>query len=335
VPPPADLFAAFEPPPDPPFAAADPGHGPESTAFLGPTDPEPAVEPASAGLFADYLPKTAAPSTAPPRRPLASLAGSAAAQEPRRKVGWLVAIGVLVVVGAAAFLLRNRIPEWLGVGGDNEEIVATQAPRPLHPRKRLEAGTPPVVQDGGLTSSAAASGANAAAAPSPSPPPAAPSPTPVPVQPAGSPAALPEVVQRKPSAPAASATPHPPPVPAPVPPPAAGPSLTALDRITYEQTIGGTEIVLWGNGAFRKEGYVHSQIGSPPRELIRITGITKPFSQVRIPVGTGDVKQVRIGYHESAKGNELHVVIDLAAPGVKVTRIDPDGQRLRIHLQKG
>jgi len=332
APPPADLFAAFEPPPAPAFAAADAGSGPDATAPPGPVAADPEAEAASAGLFADYLPKAAEPSAAPPRRPVASLAGSAAAQEPRRMSPWLAVIGVLVVIGAAAFALRSRIPVWLGLGGGDEEVVTAQeTPRPLRPHKKVEAGAPPVVQDSGLTSSAAASDATAAAAP-----PAARSPVPAPVQPAGSPAALPEVVQRKPPSPAAAPASSPTPSPRPVQAtPAAGPPLTAIDRITYEQSIGGTEIVLWGNGAMRPERFVHSQIGSPPRELIRITGIAKPFPQVRIPVGTGEVKQVRIGYHESAKGNELHVVIDLASPNVRVTRVDPDGQRLRIHLQKG
>jgi hypothetical protein len=70
----------------------------------------------------------------------------------------------------------------------------------------------------------------------------------------------------------------------------------------------------------------------PPRALIVVSGIRKPFAQSKIAVGTGEVKQVRIGYHDNDK---LHVVLDLAAPNVKVTRVDQDGLRLRIHLQKG
>jgi uncharacterized protein (TIGR02266 family) len=306
---PADLFASFDPLPT-----------------TTPAVPEPAEPPASLsapGLFADYLPKTASPSEAPPPRTLASVAGSATAHEPRRTSPLLLVIGVLALLGAGAFLLRDRIAGWLGLGGEDERIASAQIPpRPLHPHKKLIAAAPPVVQDG-LTSEAAAATTDPGATAKPAAPePAAPVQTPAASPPAVSAtgAPVPEVVQRK----------RP-----PAPAPATGPALTAVDRITYEESFGGTDIVLWGNGAIRQESYVHSQMGSPPRELFRITGIRKPFPQVKIPVGTGEVKQVRIGYHEAPKGNELHIVIDLAGPQVKVTRVDQDGQRLRIHLQKG
>jgi hypothetical protein len=137
------------------------------------------------------------------------------------------------------------------------------------------------------------------------------------------------VVQRK-------RTPAPAPVAPQAPPvPAAGPALTAVDRITFEESMGGTDIVLWGNGAIRPESYTRSQMGDPPRVLIVVNGIQKPFPQPRIAVGTGEVKDVRIGYHDAPKGHALHVVIDLAGARVKVSRVDHDGQRLRIHLQKG
>jgi uncharacterized protein (TIGR02266 family) len=304
---PADLFASLDPLP---LGAPAPGEPPAALSVPG--------------LFADYLPKTASPSEAPPARTLASVAGSAAAHEPRRTSPLLLVVGVLALLGAGAFLLRDRIPGWLGLGGEEEKVASTRVPpRPLHPRKKLGAAAPPVAQDG-LTSEAAAATTDSGTAAKPAPEPEAPVPAPA--------APVPEAVQRKrPPVPAPAASP----APAPAPAPATGPALTAVDRITYEESFGGTDVVLWGNGAIRQESYVHSQMGSPPRELFRITGIRKPFPQTKIPVGTGEVKQVRIGYHEAAKGNELHVVIDLAGPQVKVTRVDQDGQRLRIHLQKG
>lgn len=139
---------------------------------------------------------------------------------------------------------------------------------------------------------------------------------------------MPEVVRRREEeAPAA---------PAPVPAPAAltGPSVTALERITFEQAFGGTDVILWGNGAIRPEVYSQSRIGDPPRELIVLTGMGRPFPTPRLAVGTGEVKQIRTGYHQKARGNELHVVIDLADPAVQVTRIEAREQHLRIHLQK-
>jgi len=49
-------------------------------------------------------------------------------------------------------------------------------------------------------------------------------------------------------------------------------------------------------------------------------------------VSTGEVKQVRLGYHAKPEGNELHVVIDLASPRVKLLRATPVDNRLELLL---
>ena len=105
------------------------------------------------------------------------------------------------------------------------------------------------------------------------------------------------------------------------------------ERIPFDPLPGGTTVILWGNGALRPESYKRISIESPPREVIQIRGIQRPFSPLRIPVGTSEVKQIRVGYHEKPGGNELHVVIDLAGGRVQAVRVEPDGQRLRVHLQ--
>ena len=90
----------------------------------------------------------------------------------------------------------------------------------------------------------------------------------------------------------------------------------------------------WGDGSIPPEVYSQSRIGDPPRELIVLTGIGRPFPTSKVAVGTGEVKQIRTGFHQKARGNELHVVIDLADPAVQVTRIEAREKHLRIHLQK-
>jgi uncharacterized protein (TIGR02266 family) len=324
---------AVAPTPLPPFATEEPAQPEPVDPFAAfapgaPAPPPPEPPPSGPGLFADYLPKTAQRQEAPARKPLTSLAGSAAAQEPRRVFPWVL-LAVLAVLGLAAFLFRNEIPGWLGIGGD-EEVASAQAPqRPLHRRAQPAQPSqpsdtpPPVVQD--LTPGSA----SATSAGAPEPPRPVLSPTPAPTSaptlaPArqAPPEALPEAVQRKPA-------------PAPLQPPSApagGPIVTAIERITFEQSLGGTDVVLWGNGAIGPQSYDSSRMEGPPRALIVVSGIRKPFAQTKINVGTGEVKQVRIGYHDNGK---LHVVLDLAAPNVKVTRVDQDGLRLRIHLQKG
>lgn len=147
-------------------------------------------------------------------------------------------------------------------------------------------------------------------------------------EPEGTP--MPEVVRRR-----EEETPAPAPAAeAPAPAVLEGPAVTALERITFEPASGGTDIILWGNGAIRPEVYSQSRIGDPPRELIVLTGMASPFPTSKLAVGTGEVKQIRTGYHQKARGNELHVVIDLADPGVQVTRVEAQEKHLRIHLQK-
>ncbi|HEX7183476.1 MAG TPA: TIGR02266 family protein [Thermoanaerobaculia bacterium] len=272
-------------------------------AFL-PPDPAPEPAPPFSGEdTSDFLPKSVPAPEAPPLRPMASLAGGASATDPPRRVMPWVLLAALLAVAVAAFLLRDTIAGWIGLGGE-EEVASAQAP------PRSEPAGPPQ-EGGGLTSDAAASPLETLSA--------EPTPAPPVIEEEAEPAEpLPEVVQRKPA-----------------PEPAAGPAVNVIERITWEAAEGGTAVVLWGNGAIRPDSYSRSRVDGPPRELVRLRGIRRPLAITRIPVGTGEVKQVRVGYHEKAGGNELHVVIDLADPGVKVARVDHDGQRLRIHLRRG
>lgn len=145
-------------------------------------------------------------------------------------------------------------------------------------------------------------------------------PAPAPVDPA---ATAPEIVEE--GQPAAA-----PPVAGP-----AGPPASFVQRITWEEAPGGTDVILWGDGAIRSDRFTRERIdGNPPREVFRLTGIARPFPGSRVVVGTGDVLQVRVGYHPKAGGNELHVVLDLAHPTVAITRVEEGEDRLRIHLER-
>ncbi len=152
-------------------------------------------------------------------------------------------------------------------------------------------------------------------------------------------AASPPAAGGAPQAPAAGAvtTAPAPPRPAAAAPaaPAASPPLTRLDRITSKRTAGGTEIVLWGNGEIPAASYRQARIeGNPPRELFRLAGVRGSQPQTRLVVGTGEVLQVRTGYHPEAGKGELHVVLDLVHPSVRITGIEQGPRQLRIRLQR-
>lgn len=250
--------------------------------------------------FPPFMPPMPPMDDPEPPRPTVNFGGFAAsAAPPRRSPLVPVAIGGLVLaLAAAAFFFRDDLSGMFGSGDDKAAVASAAAV--ASPQETPESVTPIVEEDLEATP-------------------------------------MPEVVRRR-----EEENPDQPPsldaAPAPAdpgaPPALTGPSATALERITFEQAFGGTDIILWGNGAIRPEVYSQSRIGDPPRELIVLTGMGRPFPAAKVAVGTSEVKQVRTGYHQKARGNEQHVVIDLADSAVQVTRIEAREKHLRIHLQK-
>jgi uncharacterized protein (TIGR02266 family) len=309
-----DWMKSREPLPDEPF--------PELAAAV--PLPLPELEPESmSATSAPYgmtatTPTTAMPAmtepAAPPETPFfgATLAAEPA-RRPRRALPWIL-LAVLVVVAVGAFLFRDALLGLAGLGGDDE---VAQAPSPAS-RRRAARPVPMPPSD--------------ATTPAATPTESTPTPTPTPVSAPTTPSGLETEVSPVRPAPTPAAQPEKPaPVPAIPDTVDSGPAATAVEKITFEPAFGGTDIILWGNGALRSRSYTRSRIdGNPPRELIRITGIKRPFPSPRLMVGTPEVLQVRTGIH----GSELHVVLDLAGPKVTVTRVEEGENRLRIHLQR-
>jgi len=203
-----------------------------------------------------------------------TLGGASPHHSHRRALQGALLAAVLVLV-AAAFLLRGRLLEWTGFG---QEDPATHAAPPA----RRVAQKPAV----GAVATPTSPG---------------------------------RTVPPSPQTLAASA----------------GPPLTRLDRVTWERAAGGTDVVLWGNGAIPPEAYQRTRIdGNPPRELIRLSGVRSPHPQSRLVAGSAELLQVRTGYHPEIGNGELHVVLDLAHPTVAITGIEQEPQRLRIHLRR-
>jgi hypothetical protein len=135
------------------------------------------------------------------------------------------------------------------------------------------------------------------------------------------------------------------PVPAPVAPtpvaappavgaPAGAQALTEIRKITWKQDLGETVVTLEADGALRRQDWAHYRIdGDPPRELVKLFGVTHPFPSPRLVAGTRQLLQVRTGSHDGPHGNELHVVLDLTGLGVEVTGIEAEGKQLHVHLK--
>jgi len=271
---------------------------PDASAWLPALDePGRNPPPAAAEPFPDLLaPKPAAPPPAGPPPIFATTFGSASVHPPRRRVLPWVLLAVVLVLAAAAFLFGERLLESTGLGGKTEAARPALSGRP-HARRPGQPGP--------------------SAAAVPAPPPAGAASTALPSSPAPTPAA-----------PEAS--------PAPAAAPDAGPPLTVLERITWERAGGGTDDILWGNGAIPPEAYKRARIeGNPPRELIRLIGVRSSGPDSRVAVGTEEVLQVRLGYHPETGKGELHVVLDLAHAAAAITGVEQEPHRLRIHVRRG
>ena len=141
-------------------------------------------------------------------------------------------------------------------------------------------------------------------------------PTPVEAQPAPVEATPPARAETPPSAPAEPA-------------PRAAP-LTSLVRITWTEYADETVLALEGNGEIPGDRVELVPIASgPPRLVIKISGIERAFQPAVLEVGTAHVQRVRTGLHP---GNELHVVGDLAAPGVVERQRSSRGSRMEVRL---
>lgn len=304
-PPPAkgDVFDLPDLAPLAPVAAQrEPDLGAPAASWLPPAgeEPEPyrpAGEPFP-GLFEPPAPEP--PVSAPSPMFASTFGGAAAAPRKPRRVLPLAILAAVLLLAVGAFLFQDTLMERIGFGGGEEVVQAgPPAPRPA-PRPR-----PP-------------------ASPAVEPTPAAPG-----SEPETTPAAPPVVVEDV-TAPAPAAPEPTPAAPAPVP--NEGPALSALANITSEEVPGGTDVILWGDGAIRADVYSRTRIdGNPPRELFRLSGIRRPFGRSRVVVGSAELLQVRVGYHS---GNQLHVVLDLAHPSVQVAGVEEGPKQLRIHLKR-
>jgi hypothetical protein len=102
------------------------------------------------------------------------------------------------------------------------------------------------------------------------------------------------------------------------------PPATRVNRITWREQDGGTAVVVHLNGGLSEKSYEVMRVrGGAPREVVKIIGIGEPFRPPVLEVGDSRIQQIRTGLHQTERGSELHIVVDLASPetAVKRTRI--------------
>jgi hypothetical protein len=99
---------------------------------------------------------------------------------------------------------------------------------------------------------------------------------------------------------------------------------------------GGTRLVVTfdrelGSGSVRA-----SRIGGEaPRLVVRLLGVGEGAPRAPWAPDTGEVRRVRAGRHDGEGGAELHLVLDLAGPAVRLAGSEVAGSELRLDLVQG
>lgn len=301
VPPPAEApeWSFDAPRPSAPARPLDWGAA-EAMAALGIAPANAAAAPSESS--APFIPP--APSPLPPAPRFTGSRGAHAEDTGGRKGLWVVAIVTVA-----------------GLAGGGWWLYRTQ------PRSRPAPPAP------------ASSPASAAGAPTGTPPaPAMAAPGPVAVAPppaagASRQAASAPVPTAAAPIPAASPAPTPPVPAAPAPTAAASRRFTAVERITWQAAGGETVVVIATDGAVTPADVQHLRLEQPePREVVKVLGVSRSSVAARLQASTPELRQIRVGLHGEGSRGELHVVLDLSSPGVRILAVEAQGSTVRVHL---
>jgi hypothetical protein len=124
--------------------------------------------------------------------------------------------------------------------------------------------------------------------------------------------------------------------PQPAAPPEAVPSGFAARRLVelrWESETAGTRLVARFDGPLALDRVRSSRIGGEsPRQVVKLLGMAGLPSAAPWHPATPELAHVRAGFHRTADRGELHLVLDLAGPDVRVQRVEASGDELRIEL---
>ena len=114
------------------------------------------------------------------------------------------------------------------------------------------------------------------------------------------------------------------------------PRLTGIERLTWSETRSGTLLEILADGRIEPSAFEVIRVDSgAPRAVIKIRGVSRPYSTSATPVNTAQIKQVRSGFHVLPEGSEIHLVADLTSSAVEIAVASVEGARLRIRFTGG
>jgi uncharacterized protein (TIGR02266 family) len=141
--------------------------------------------------------------------------------------------------------------------------------------------------------------------------------------------------------PAPGPEPAPPPAPAQAakvaePPPAPNGAERGFSRVLnviWEPAGEGLTVTVFLDGPVQEWNYSVDRLETPPRVVVRVQGVDRPFPRSAIPIGTELVERIRLGFHPERGESELHLVLDLATLEAEV-RTEAAGSEIRLHVAR-
>ena len=107
-----------------------------------------------------------------------------------------------------------------------------------------------------------------------------------------------------------------------------GSPATRIVDISWRRTDGGTQVTLRMDGSLRDDRYSHHLLEyNQAREMVKIKAISEPYVSNRLAVGSQELQQIRIGFHDN---NEIHVVFDFPAAGPHIADVRSSGDRVEV-----
>jgi len=117
------------------------------------------------------------------------------------------------------------------------------------------------------------------------------------------------------------------------PPVALAPHFSSVMTITWQARGGETEVAIATNGSVAAADVESTRLEKPePRELIKLKGVRQAFNPTKLEARTPELRQIRVGFHEDGAQGQLHIVLDLASPDVRVLSVRQEGVVVRVRL---
>ena len=216
--------------------------------------------------------------------------------DPHEKKGglglWRIVAGIIFVV-AGAWAVSTQFPEYMPWSGSDPEDVVTESEET--PEEYLTAELIAPLTDDDLEAA---------------------------VEAAVDAAAIPELTE----------DPEPEPTEAPVAVDVVSAPGSEVVDIKADAAENGTVVLIRTDGSIESGRVRTSILPSPPRILIRISGIDSLYRPLEIPVGTSEVRGIRVGHHPEARPPSLWIVLDRSDEDVVVREVQISGNAIRVEV---